>query len=87
MFLVWTIFSGESVASATALDNLQTAYNGECNASARYLAFAKKAEAEDYGEEATLFRAAARAEQVHAETAFGRPVRIYHLRLKNQSGD
>jgi rubrerythrin len=48
------------------LDNLQTAFNGESNASARYLAFAQKAEAEGYGKVASLFRAAARAEEIHA---------------------
>jgi rubrerythrin len=49
----------------TTLDNLQAAFNGESNANARYLAFAKKADAEGYGKAASLFRAAARAEQVH----------------------
>ena len=48
------------------LDNLQTAFNGESNAKARYLAFAEKAEAEGYGKVASLFRAAARAEDIHA---------------------
>lgn len=49
----------------TTLDNLQAAFNGESNANARYLAFAKKADDEGYGKVANLFRAAARAEQVH----------------------
>jgi rubrerythrin len=53
-------------ASATTLANMQAAYNGESNAHARYVAFANKAEAEGYGEVASLFRAAARAEKVHA---------------------
>ena len=53
-------------ASSTTMDNLQTAYNGESNAHARYVAFAKQADKEGYGEVASLFRAAARAEQVHA---------------------
>lgn len=53
-------------ASATTIDNLQTAYNGESNAHARYMAFAKQADKEGYGEVASLFRAAARAEQIHA---------------------
>jgi len=47
------------------LANLQAAYDGESNAHARYLAFAEKAETEDYGQIASLFRAAARAEQIH----------------------
>jgi len=53
--------------SKTTLDNLLTAYNGESNAHARYLAFAQKADEEGYGQVASLFRAAARAEQVHYE--------------------
>ena len=53
-------------ASATTLQNLQTAFNGESNAGARYLAFAKQADKEGYGEVASLFRAAAAAEKVHA---------------------
>jgi rubrerythrin len=50
----------------STLENLTTAFNGESNAQQRYLAFAKKAEAEGYVPVASLFRAAARAEQVHA---------------------
>jgi rubrerythrin len=52
--------------SATTLDNLQTAFKGESNANARYLVFAKRAEEEGYGEVASLFRAAAKAEEIHA---------------------
>ena len=52
---------------ATTLDNLMTAYNGESNAHARYLAFAKKANEEGYDAAASLFRAAALAEKVHYE--------------------
>lgn len=48
------------------LDNLQTAFNGESNARARYLAFAKKADADGLAPVASLFRAAARAEEIHA---------------------
>ena len=47
------------------LKNLQTAYNGESNAHAKYLEFAKQAEKESYGKVASLFRAAAAAEQIH----------------------
>ncbi|MEW5733403.1 MAG: ferritin family protein [Thermodesulfobacteriota bacterium] len=50
---------------AKTLDNLQAAFNGESNANAKYLAFAQKAQEEGYGEVASLFRAAARAEEVH----------------------
>ena len=52
--------------SASTLENLQTAYNGESDANARYLAFAVQADKEGYGEVASLFRAAARAEKIHA---------------------
>jgi rubrerythrin len=52
--------------AATTLDNLQAAFDGESNAHAKYLAFAKKADAEGYGRVAVLFRAAARAEEIHA---------------------
>jgi rubrerythrin len=51
---------------ATTLDNLQAAFNGESNAHARYLAFAERADQEGYAGVASLFRAAARAEEVHA---------------------
>jgi len=47
------------------LRNLQTAYRGERNAHNRYLAFAQKADEEGYREVAALFRAVARAEEVH----------------------
>lgn len=50
----------------TTLQNMEVAYNGESNAHARYLAFAKEADKEGYGEVASLFRAAARAEEIHA---------------------
>ncbi len=50
----------------TTLDNLQAAFNGESNAHARYLAFAQKADQEGYGKAGSLFRAAARAEEIHA---------------------
>lgn len=49
------------------LENLQTAFDGESNAHARYLAFAEQADKEGYLQVATLFRAAARAESIHAE--------------------
>jgi rubrerythrin len=45
--------------------NLNTALNGERNAHSRYLAFAQKADEEGYGAVASLFRAAAFAEEVH----------------------
>ena len=46
--------------------NLQEAFAGESQANRKYLAFAKKAEADGYKQVAKLFRAAAEAETVHA---------------------
>lgn len=59
------IFTGAANAVPT-LQNMKAAFNGESNAHLRYLAFAQRAETEGYGEIASLFRAAARAEQIHA---------------------
>ena len=47
-------------------ENLQNAFAGESQANRKYLAFAKKADAEGFGQIARLFRAAAEAETVHA---------------------
>jgi rubrerythrin len=55
-----------SSAMATTLQNLQIAYGAETNAKARYLAFAEKADLENYPSVASLFRAAAKAEEIHA---------------------
>jgi len=63
--LLSTLPAAAAPASKT-LDNLQAAYNGESNAGARYLASAKVADTEGFGATASLFRAAARAEEVHA---------------------
>ncbi len=60
-----TLPRAEAAAPKT-LENLQAAFNGESNAHARYLAFAAKADEEGYGPVASLFRAAARAEEIHA---------------------
>lgn len=65
-FLVGVFFLAPSVHATTTLENMQAAFNGESNAHARYLAFATQAEKEGYGEVASLFRAAARAEEIHA---------------------
>ena len=48
------------------VENLLAAYEGESNASAKYTAFAAKADAEGWHGAASLFRAAARAEHIHA---------------------
>jgi len=48
-------------------DNLQAAYAGETDAMARYKAFAEAADKEKYKAVAMLFRAAVRAEEIHAK--------------------
>ena len=58
------VAAGAPQASQT-LRNLQVAYSGESNAHSRYLAFAQKADDEGYPQVAGLFRAAARAEEIH----------------------
>jgi len=55
-----------SIENEVTLRNLQAAFEGESNAHARYIAFAVKADAEGLHGAASLFRAAARAEQIHA---------------------
>ncbi|MGR3303448.1 MAG: rubrerythrin family protein [Candidatus Scalindua sp.] len=50
----------------STMDNLKDAFSGESQANRKYLAFAKKADEEGFGQAAKLFRAAAAAETVHA---------------------
>ncbi|MEI7529060.1 MAG: rubrerythrin family protein [Elusimicrobiota bacterium] len=69
--LAGTVSAGSNQESAkkpeaTTLENLQTAFNGESNAKAKYEAFAAKAEAEGYLGAAGLFKAAALSESIHA---------------------
>ncbi len=51
-------------------DNLQDAFAGESQANRKYLAFAKKADADSLPQVAKLFRAAAAAETIHAHAHF-----------------
>lgn len=55
-----------AAGSEITFKNLLTAYEGESNACARYKAFAERADTDGLGGVASLFRAAARAEQIHA---------------------
>jgi rubrerythrin len=48
------------------VQNLFAAFEGESNTHARYVAFAAKADEEGFHGAASLFRAAGRAEQIHA---------------------
>jgi rubrerythrin len=56
-------------------DDLKAAFAGESQANRKYLAYAKKADAEGFTQVARLFRAAADAETVHAHA---------HLRVMGQ---
>jgi rubrerythrin len=51
-------------------ENLKEAFAGESQANRKYLAFAKKAQQDGFGQVAKLFRAAAAAETVHAHAHF-----------------
>ncbi|MBI2856732.1 MAG: rubrerythrin family protein [Chloroflexi bacterium] len=57
--------------ATTTTKNLEAAFAGESQANRKYLAFAKKAEAEGHKQVARLFRAAAEAETVHAHSHLG----------------
>lgn len=59
--------SAAETAGKTTLENLQTSFNGESNANAKYTAFAAKADEEGYKSVASLFRAAAMSEGIHAK--------------------
>ena len=55
-----------NTASPQTIANLNAAFQGESNASHRYAAFARHADAQGFPYEARLFRAASRAESIHA---------------------
>src|SRR5512140_444341 len=57
--------AGTARAGPTSVD-LQAAYDDASNARERYLAFARRADDDGYAQIARLFRAAARAEEIHA---------------------
>ncbi len=55
-----------STASQQTLDNLNAAFQGESNAAHKYQIYAKKADEEGHPYAARLFRAASKAETIHA---------------------
>ncbi len=65
--LIFPAISSAAV-SAETLKNLQSAYQGESNASNRYQKFAEKADADGYAQVGKLFRAASAAEAIHRDT-------------------
>jgi rubrerythrin len=58
--------SAIAAENVTTVENLLSAFEGESNAHAKYTAFAAKADEDGLHGAASLFRAAARAEQIHA---------------------
>jgi rubrerythrin len=52
----------------STFDDLKTAFAGESQASRKYLAYSKKADKDGFPQVAKLFRAAAEAETVHAQS-------------------
>jgi rubrerythrin len=58
--------SAIAAENAITVQNLLAAFEGESNAHDKYVAFAAKADDEGLHGAASLFRAAARAEQIHA---------------------
>lgn len=61
-----SLFAGTKNQANKNLENMLKAYNGEKNANARYLAFSRKADEEGKKEIGSLFRAIAKAEEIHA---------------------
>lgn len=62
--------NGADEGEAKTLSDLQAAFNGESNASAKYVVYAEKSQELGYSLVAALFRAASKAENIHA-TAHG----------------
>jgi rubrerythrin len=58
--------SGIAEANAITFENLAAAFEGESDARDKYVAFAAKADEEELHGVASLFRAVARSEQIHA---------------------
>lgn len=63
---VWPVTGlAQTTSPQKTIDNLNTAIEGEANASHRYTLFAQKADQEGYRQVGKLFRAAALAESIH----------------------
>ncbi|PTY03263.1 rubrerythrin [Opitutaceae bacterium EW11] len=65
--LVFSSALSAAALSQQTLQNLNAAFNGESNANHRYTAFAQQADKEGKPQIARLFRAAAKAEQIHRD--------------------
>ena len=66
--VVVSVFASCKDDNENTIANLKVAISGEINARAKYLAFADKADEENYRSVANMFRAAAAAENIHAKT-------------------
>lgn len=66
-----------AIPTEQTLKNLLAAYNNETNASARYAAFSIKADDDGFLKIGSLFRAASRAERIHA---------AHHAEILNELG-
>ncbi|MFA6598545.1 MAG: rubrerythrin family protein [Ignavibacteriaceae bacterium] len=65
-FLSTLNFAANPTAKGQTVENLKAALLGETTASAKYAAYAKKAEEEGYKNIALLFKAASKSESIHA---------------------
>ena len=65
LFAGMSVYAGSPSADLT-INNLKDALTGETTASAKYLAYSKKAKEEGYNKIALLFEAASKAEGIHA---------------------
>lgn len=65
-FLSTLSFAAKPAVKSKTVENLKAALIGETTASAKYAAYAKKAEEEGYKNVALLFKAASKSESVHA---------------------
>ena len=65
-FLSTLNFAANPLAKVGTVENLKAAFKGETTASAKYAAYAKKAEEEGYKNVALLFKAASKSESIHA---------------------
>jgi len=61
-----TLFAGNQNLPENTVQNIKDAIVGETTASAKYAAFGKQAEKEGYSKIALLFKAASKAESIHA---------------------
>jgi rubrerythrin len=75
--------SDQVLEKTATIANLLAAYEGESNAHSKYVVFAAKADAEGWHGAASLFRAAARAEEIHA-TNHARAIKQLHAEAKCQ---